>query len=143
MSKELVRELFDKWERVWVDGQYDLIPACVEPHYIRHDEKGDRTVTREDYAVELASVRDGRPGIRVVVYDHAFTDDGAWFRFSFVWPDPETGASRSRAGMQSYRIANGKLAETWISMLAPDTRWTDETAQDRWTSTSRSPLKSS
>lgn len=141
MSKELVRDLFDRWERVWVDGQYDLIPACVEPHYIRHDEKGDRTVTREDYAVELASVRDGRPGIRVVVYDHAFTDDGAWFRFSFVWPDPETGEPRSRAGMQSYRIENGKLAETWISMLAPDTRWTDATAQDRWTSTRRSPQK--
>ena len=139
MSKELVRELFDRWERVWVDGQYELIPACVEPHYIRHDEKGDRTVTREDYAAELASVRDGRPGIRVV--DHAFTDDSAWFRFSFVWPDPETGEPRSRAGMQSYRIENGKLAETWISMLAPDTKWTDATAQDRWTSTSRSPQK--
>ena len=142
MSKALVRELFDRWERVWVDGHYDLIPACVEPHYIRHDEKGDRTVTRADYAVELASVRDGRPGIRVVVYDHAFTDDSAWFRFSFMWPDPETGEPRSRAGMQSYRIENGKLAETWISMLAPDTKWTDATAQDRWTSTSRSALKS-
>ena len=28
----------------------DLIPSCVGQVYIRHDEKGDRTVTREAYA---------------------------------------------------------------------------------------------
>lgn len=44
---EAVRDLFDRWERVWHEGQYDLIPSCVGSHYIRHDEKGDRTVTRE------------------------------------------------------------------------------------------------
>jgi len=42
-----MRDLFDRWERVWHEGQYDLIPICVAPTYIRHDEKGDRTVTRE------------------------------------------------------------------------------------------------
>ena len=44
---EAVRDLFDRRERVWHQGQYDLIPSCVGSHYIRHDEKGDRTVTRE------------------------------------------------------------------------------------------------
>jgi hypothetical protein len=44
---EAVRDLFDRWERVWHEGQYDLTPSCVGSHYIRHDEKGDRTVTRE------------------------------------------------------------------------------------------------
>ena len=109
---EAVRDLFDRWERVWHEGQYDLIPSCVGSHYIRHDEKGDRTVTREAYAAELAAIHKERSGTRVVVYDHSFTDDRAWFRFSFVWPDPATGERRSRAGMQSYRIEGGKLAET-------------------------------
>ena len=55
MSNEsLMRELFDRWERVWHEGQYDLVPACVGTHYIRHDEGGDRTVTREAYAAEIA-----------------------------------------------------------------------------------------
>jgi hypothetical protein len=90
MSNE-VRDLFDRWERVWHDGQYDLIPSCVGPQYIRHDENGDRTVTREAYAAELAAVHKDRPGIRVVVYDHSFTTDRAWFRFSFQWPDAKTG----------------------------------------------------
>ena len=123
---------FDRWERVWHEGQYDLIPSCVGPHYIRHDENGDRTVTREAYAAELAGVHKDRPGIRVVVYDHSFTDDRAWFRFSFQWPDPKTGEKQSRAGMQSYRIEDGKLVETWIAMRPLGTSWTG-VAQERWT----------
>jgi hypothetical protein len=131
MSSEM-RDLFDRWERVWHEGQYDLIPACVGPHYIRHDENGDRTVTREAYAAELADVHKARPDIRVVVYDHSFTDDRAWFRFSFQWPDPKTGEKQSRAGMQSYRLEEGKLAETWITMRPLGTSWTDA-PQQTWT----------
>lgn len=127
-------ELFDRWERVWHEGQYDLIPACVGSHYIRHDEQGDRTVTREAYAAELAVIRQERAGIRVVVYDHSFTDDRAWFRFSFKWPDPKTGEPRSRAGMQSYRIEDGKLAETWITLQPLGSAWADAVAQEHWTS---------
>jgi hypothetical protein len=53
MSDEsMLRELFDRWERVWHEGQYDLVPDCVQPNYIRHDEAGDRTVTREAYAAD-------------------------------------------------------------------------------------------
>lgn len=131
---EAVCDLFDRWERVWHDGRYDLIPECVGSHYIRHDDNGDRTVTREAYAAELAAVHRDRPGLRVVVYDHSFTADRAWFRFSFQWPDPATGEKQSRAGMQSYRIADGKLAETWITMRPPGTSWTGP-PQKSWTRT--------
>lgn len=127
-----VRNLFDRWERVWHEAQYDLIPDCVGSHYIRHDEKGDRTLTRDEYAAELQAVHEGRPGIRVVVYDHSFTPDRAWFRFAFVWFDSATGERHSRSGMQSYRIEGGKLAETWITMLGLGTLWADE-PQERWT----------
>jgi hypothetical protein len=49
-SEETMRDLFDRWERVWHEGQYDQISECIQPSYIRHDEAGDRTVTREAYA---------------------------------------------------------------------------------------------
>ena len=55
MSKEsAVRDLFDRWERVWHEGQYDLIQSCVGQTYIRHDEAGDRTIMRDAYAAEIA-----------------------------------------------------------------------------------------
>jgi SnoaL-like polyketide cyclase len=130
----LVRDLFDRWERVWHEGQHDLIPSCVGPFYIRHDETGDRTVTRQDYAAELAKIREERPDIRVAVYDHGFKGDRAWFRFAFKWTDPGTGELRTRAGMQSYRIENGKLAETWLALLPLGRAWPDAVAQERWTS---------
>ena len=135
MSDELVlRDLFDRWERVWHDGEFDLVPGCVGEFYIRHEEAGDRTVSWQEYAAELAKVRTDRPNIRVAVYDHTFKGKRAWFRFAFKWSDPVTGEPRSRAGMQSYRIEEGKLVETWVSLLPLGSTWTDAVAQETWTS---------
>src|SRR5215831_6040597 len=90
MSEHEVWDLFDRWEKVWHEGDFDLVPSCVGAHYIRHDENGDRTVTREAYASEIAQIHKDRPGIRVVVYDHTFDATRAWFRFAFKWSDPKT-----------------------------------------------------
>jgi SnoaL-like polyketide cyclase len=140
MSEQpMMSDLFDRWERVWHEGQYDLVPSCVAEHYIRHDEGGDRTVTREAYAAEIAKTRQERPDIRVVVYDHSFEGDRAWFRFAFKWTDPNTGEPRSRAGMQSYRIEAGKLAETWLVLQPLGSAWSDAVAQEHWTS--QPPIK--
>ncbi|WP_428532631.1 nuclear transport factor 2 family protein [Rhodopila sp.] len=100
-EQQTMTELFDRWERVWHGGQFALVPSCVGDHYSRHDESGDRTVTRDAYAAEIAKVQQERPGIRIVVHDHSFEGDRAWFRFAFKWTDPATGEARSRAGMQS------------------------------------------
>ena len=84
MSAESVtKDLFDRWEQVWHHGKFDLNSGCVAPVYIRHDHLGDRTVTPETYEGELAKVRADRPGIRVAVYDHAFTGNRAWYRLEF------------------------------------------------------------
>jgi hypothetical protein len=129
----ILRDLFDRWERVWHQGQYDLIPGCVGQVYIRHDEAGDRTVTREAYATEIAKTRQERPDTRFVVYDHTLEGDRAWFRFTLKWTDPDTGETRTRAGMQVYRIEAGKLAETWLMFQQPGSAWTDAVAQEHWT----------
>jgi hypothetical protein len=129
-----VRDLFDRWERVWHEGPYDLIPGCVQPNYIRHDEAGDRTVTREAYAVEIEAARRDRPNNRFVVYDHEITADRAWFRFTLMWNDAATGDPITRAGLQVYRIECGKIAETWLMFQPLGSAWTDAVAQERWTS---------
>ena len=135
MSNEsAVRDLFDRWERVWHEGQYDLIPSCVGQTYIRHDEAGDRTVTRDAYAAEIAKTRQERPNTRFVVYDHSFEGDRAWFRFTLKFTDPKTAETRTRAGMQVYRIEAGKLAETWLTFQQPGSAWPDAVAQEHWTS---------
>jgi hypothetical protein len=131
---EAVRKLFDQWERVWHEGQLDLVAECVADVYIRHDESGTRQVTPGEYATEIAAAQRDRPNTRFIVYDHEITKDRAWFRFTLMWSDVSTGKKRTRAGMQVYRIEQGKLAETWLTLLAGGSAWPDIARQERWTS---------
>ncbi|MGY2050032.1 nuclear transport factor 2 family protein [Methylobacterium sp. JK268] len=134
MSNEnALRDLFNRWERVWHEGAFDLVELCVAPEYVRHDEMGDRTVTREAYAAELTKLREARPDVRIVVYDHSFDGDRAWYRFTMRWTDRDSGEVRSRAGLQSYRTEGGKLAETWVIMQPIGSAWSDPVAQATWT----------
>src|SRR5579875_617497 len=117
MSQETVmRDLFDRWEQVWHEGRFDLVPSCVAETYIRHDPKGDRTVTQDAYATEIANIRKERPDIRVVVYDHSFIGNRAWFRFEFKpvsWRKRAWArfASPPRTGPQTTRPA--RWPTTW------------------------------
>jgi predicted SnoaL-like aldol condensation-catalyzing enzyme len=126
------RDLFNRWELVWHENRYDLVPECVQPNYIRHNGTSVRTVTREAYAAEIAKTRQERPDIRIVAYDHSFEGDRAWFRFAFKWTDVQTREPRSQAFMQAYRIEDGKLAETWLTALPVGSSWTDA-PQENWT----------
>ncbi len=130
----VTRDLFDRWELVWHEDRYDLVPSCVGPTYLRHEAAGDRTVTADSYAAELTKMKAERPGVRVAVYDHLLSGNRAWFRFTFKWRDRGTGEPQTQAGMQSYRIVDGKLAETWITLQPPGSAWSDAIAQERWTS---------
>jgi hypothetical protein len=118
-------DLFDRWERVWHEGQNDLIPGRVGPTYVRHNEKGDRTVAREPFAAEIAQTRQEWPSLRFVVYDHSFERDRAWFRSALKFIDPKTGETSNLAGMQLCRIEGGKLAETWLMFQQPGSAWPD------------------
>jgi hypothetical protein len=104
------------------------------PNYIRHDEAGDRTVTPESYAAEIAKFRQERPNTRFIAYDHTFDGDRAWFRFTLKWTDAKTGDTRTRAIIQIYRIEAGKLAETWVVFKPLGSAWIDAVAQEHWTS---------
>lgn len=133
-ESDVLRDLFDRWEQVWHEGRYDLIADCVAPHYVRHDEAGDRVVTREAYAAELAKLRQDRPDVRIIVYDHTLQENRAWYRFTMKWTDQASGEVRTRAGMQAYRIEECKLQETWVTLQPLGSAWSDPGAQERWTS---------
>jgi predicted SnoaL-like aldol condensation-catalyzing enzyme len=48
--------------------------------------------------------------------------------------DAKTGETRTRAGMQVYRIEGGKFAETWLMFQEPRSAWPDAVAQEHWMS---------
>jgi hypothetical protein len=101
-----VRDLFDRWERVWHESQYELIPSCVGPNYIRHDENGDHTVTRMPTRKNLrASTRpDQASELSFTITHSRMTARGSGFRFnglihkaerSKAWPACRATGSRT------------------------------------------------
>jgi hypothetical protein len=72
--------------------------------------------------------------VRIVAYDHGLQGNRAWYRFTMKWTDQSSGASRTRAGLQVYRIEDGRLAETWVMLQPLGSAWNDAVAQPHWTS---------
>ncbi|MDF0490130.1 ester cyclase [Sphingomonas sp. H39-1-10] len=131
---DVTRALFDRWERVWSHGELDLVPTCVAPHYLRHEEGGDRIVTPESYAAEIVALKRERPDFLIVAYDYSFQGNRAWYRVAMRWTDRASGALQTRAAMQAYRIEDGKLAETWVMSWPVGSSWPDAAPLERWTS---------
>ena len=88
-------DLFDRWERVWHEGRYDLVPSCVGSHYIRHDENGDRTVESR-----VVSVKRDRESKTYVGVEFISADSNFW-HMSFPLP----GARPLRRGADSKATA--------------------------------------
>jgi hypothetical protein len=83
---------------------------------------------------EIAAGRRERPNTRFIVYDHEIVGDRAWFRLALNWTDPSTGETRTRAGMQLYRVGGGKLAETWLPLQKMGSALPEATGQEHGTS---------
>jgi hypothetical protein len=71
--------LLHRFKHGTIDDLNIAFPGNVR---FRVAQKGDRAVTREAYAAEIAQTRQERPNLRFVVYDHSFEGDRAWFRFT-------------------------------------------------------------
>lgn len=109
-DEETLRVCRDWTELVWARADWDRVPEFAGPEYIRHQPHGTRTVTAEAYAREI---RDGNAGS--VRFDYvAFAEGDTAF---VTWTrDAKQGPISS---VQAYRVADGKLVETWVSGVAP------------------------
>ena len=117
-ATEEVRAIFDRWEEVWHHGKLELVSETVGPTYVRHGAQGTRTVTAEEYREEIAATRKKMPDIRFTMHDGATQGDKVWFRWTLNATNAETGKPVTQAGLQVYRVANGKLVETWAATLS-------------------------
>jgi len=102
-------DLFNRWEQVWNDGKFDMASSCVADSYIRHDPKGDRTVSRDAYTAEVAKIHEDRPGIRVVVYDHSFIGNAPG---SGSLSNGQTRKAARRKPKRAYRFTGSQAANS-------------------------------
>lgn len=109
-------------EEVWGKGRLELVPDLVAPEYVRHDQNGTRITTPESYAQEIAVAR----SINMVFESQADSIDGdfLWTRWS-ASAQPLGGEEFSLRGIQIYRFADGRLAETWL-LSSQGEPWSDD-----------------
>ena len=125
MSKEEVRAAANLWGRVWNEGRLDLVSEALAASYIRHEPNGTRTVTMEQYREEIAAMQKRIPDIHFTFHDEAITDNTWWVRWTLNGTNAETSEPATRSGLQVYRIANGRLVETWLAPHGGGPTWGD------------------
>ena len=123
MSIEEVREIMDRWFQVWNERRLDLVTETLGASYTRHEADGTRSVTAEQYRDEIAATQKRIPDVHFQVHDEAITDNTIWMRWTRTGTNAETGEMTTRAGLQIYRIADGRIVETWLAVS--DSDWDD------------------
>lgn len=91
-------------------GDWTRVTELAGPEYIRHEPAGTRTVTGEQVREELNA-----RGYAVQWEYNAFAEGDIAF-VTWVARDTPRG---DMSGVQAYRVAGGKLVETWLSGIAP------------------------
>lgn len=123
---EAIEALLARWTRVWHEGALEEVEDCVAPAYIRHDRQGDRVVTPAQYSREIAAWRDSMPDLRFTNQDQVIAPPLVLVRGTMT--GTRNGRPYSLAGLQVYKVEDGKLAETWAASRGDDSRWPDSPA---------------
>src|ERR1043165_9210404 len=117
-NKAVVRRFY---EEVWGKGNYDAADEIFAPDYIRHDLRPGNAMAgpagQKKIAADFrAAFSDLRMQIDLIVGEGDFvvarwttegTNTGAWGSI------PATGKHARFAGVNIFRIVNGKVAELW------------------------------
>jgi len=109
------RQAVQNWlDLMWGERDWARVPEFVGPKFTRHEPSGTRTVTPEAYAEELAEL----PSRSVETSFDIFADGNIAF---VIWTASAEGVG-DLSSVQAYRVADGKLVETWYSAIVP-VRW--------------------
>jgi hypothetical protein len=119
LSGEEAKAVLRRWyDEMWSKKNFDLIPELAGPDYVRHDMGGSRSVTAEEYRDQTRAIASGWE-IRNLRYALVAEGDrvvsiGSW-----------SVDGRQMDWVQCFRVANGKLVETWLPAMGLETKWDD------------------
>ncbi|MEZ4503631.1 MAG: ester cyclase [Dehalococcoidia bacterium] len=120
-SMELMRVWTDE---VWNAGNYDRVADCLGETYLRHDQLGNRAVTRDQATAQIQGLRDRVQDLHFWVDDFTVAPNRIWVRWRMTGTSAESGEPVIRSGLQVYRVTDGRLAETWAAGAPDGDDWT-------------------
>ena len=119
---ELNKATVRRWsEELWGRGNLAVADEIVAPDYVRHD-PGDPFPARgpEDVKRLVSMLRAMLPDLRIEVEDMIAEGDKVVSRYTGVATDtvgfmgrPPTGKAIRAAAIQIFRLAGGKIVESW------------------------------
>ena len=122
-NKALVRRFLDE---VINRGNTNLLAELATDDHVRHAPDGD-LYGREGVRIDVAAWRAGFPDLRLVVEDLIAEGDRVAYRYRLYGTHagpflavPATGRAVVVAGFGIDRVADGRLAESWVCFDALD-----------------------
>jgi steroid delta-isomerase-like uncharacterized protein len=120
-SKALVRA----WVEVWNTGDLDAVDGLLAPGFVRHDPNAPEVHGAAEERQLIAMYRAAFPDLRFTVDAIVAEGDTVAVRLTAVGTHrgellgiPPTGKAVRVAVMETYRIADGRIAEQWVVMDA-------------------------
>lgn len=116
-NKALMRRWYDE---MWANLAFEKIPELAGPSYTRHDIRGTRVVTAEQYRDELMPLK----GQWTVSDFHYFLmAEGDYVTAIGSW---KINGEMQWDWVQTFRVEGGKLVETWLPAMATEGRWSPD-----------------
>ena len=113
-NKAVLRRWYDE---MWSNLDFDLIPQLAGPTYTRHDVRGTRSVTAEEYRDELLPMK----GQWTISDFHYFLmAEGDYVTAIGTW---KINGAMQWDWVQTFRLEDEKLVETWLPAMATEGRW--------------------
>ena len=113
-NKALMRRWYDE---MWANLDFDLIPELAGPTYTRHDVRGTRAVTAEQYRDELLPIRDAWT---ISDFEYFLMAEGDYVTAIGTW---KINGDMQWDWVQTFRVEDGKLVETWLPAMATEGKW--------------------
>ncbi len=111
------------WRKLWIDADPTGIEELVADPYVRHSCDGSAvTMSPADYGAHIARVTGHLRGTEIDVAYLRQVDDMIHARFTLKGMNLTTGTPVSVAWLGQYRVADGKLAESW-TLRETDAAW--------------------
>ena len=113
------RGILTRWyDEMWAKKAFHLVPEIAGPTYVRHEMGGTREISAEDYRDQLlASAQDWEISdftYRLITEGDFATAIGSWKVNGKQWD-----------WVQAFRVADGKIVETWLSGIGFESTWGD------------------
>ena len=113
-NKALMRRWYDE---MWAHCNFEMIPELAGPTYTRHDVRGTRAVTAEEYRDELLPIGSQWS---ITEFKYFLMAEGDYVTAIGTW---KINDSMQWDWVQTFRVENGKLVETWLPAMATEGKW--------------------